>query len=246
MRNKKTSDENARKRREKRNAKRFAKHMENERIRHRMRSGDTWVAERMTKITDLEDLAEEMKHLKAEERLERMHRQWARIEKEHQKHVNANRKAQAQRLQPLKSIGVDVDKLVYSERISPMLHRNEALAHARQAVAQADRRKMNYDLAMAVERQRLADLSVTRRTAEDRAEAIWRLSNQIPLTATMDQLEPGMLPWFEGRPQTGDSAQRSHTGRVVSGSQSAMDSYTPEFGASQALSGKVVEGNQTL
>jgi len=37
---------------------RFAKHMEEERIRQRMMAGDRWVTERMQKVTDLEDLAE--------------------------------------------------------------------------------------------------------------------------------------------------------------------------------------------
>ena len=140
MRAKKNNDAKKQRMKEQRNARRFARHMENERIRHRMESGDRWVAERMTKVIDMEDLAEEMKHLKAEERLNRMHRLWGKIEAEHQKHVNENRRLQCQRLQPLKSIGVDVEKLVMSQRISPMLHRNEALAHQRQSVAQKDRR----------------------------------------------------------------------------------------------------------
>ena len=37
---------------------RFARHMEEERIRQRMQAGDRWVAERMTKIIEVEDLAE--------------------------------------------------------------------------------------------------------------------------------------------------------------------------------------------
>jgi len=145
MRNKKDNDDKKRMMKDRRNAKRFAKHMENERIRHRMQSGDNWVAERMTKITDLEDLHDEMKHLKADERLHRMHRLWGKIEATHQDKVNENRRLQCARLQPLKSIGVDVEKLVMSQRISPMLHRNEALAHQRQSVAQKDRRQMDYN-----------------------------------------------------------------------------------------------------
>jgi len=55
-RKKKNKDNDAK--RAKAEAKRFARHMENERIRHRLESGDNWVAERMEKITGLEDLAE--------------------------------------------------------------------------------------------------------------------------------------------------------------------------------------------
>ena len=61
MRAKKNNDAKKQRMKEQRNARRFARHMENERIRHRMEFGDRWVAERMTKVTDMEDLAEEMR-----------------------------------------------------------------------------------------------------------------------------------------------------------------------------------------
>ena len=77
-----------------------------------------------------------------------------------------------------------------------MLHRNEALAHARQSVAQVDRRMMDEKLRAAKEQSRLNDLAITRRTAEDRAEALWRLANQIPLSCTMDKLDPSLVPWM--------------------------------------------------
>ena len=107
-----------------------------------------------------------------------------------------------------------------------MLHRNEALAHARQSIAQVDRRNMDDSLRRAKERSRLNDLAITRRTAEDRAEALWRLANQIPLSCTMDKLDPTLVPWMaEGGSRSRSVGSRSHRSsidRPISGQQRAQ------------------------
>merc|ERR1712118_480563 len=90
-----------------------------------------------------------------------------------------------------------------SDRISPMQHRNMALCNARQSVAQLDRQHHYRTLKAAREANLIQDLEVTRKTAEDRAESLWRIENAIPLTATMDSWRPGMLP--------GDHTQRPYS-----------------------------------
>jgi len=174
--------------------------MEQERVNHRLQEGDRWVEARMQRISEIEDLAEEMKQLKAHERLQRMHRQWGRLEAEQQSRVNANRQAQLERLRPLTAMGVDLEKLVMSERISPMLARNEALAARRQTVAQRDRHRAHTELKLAKEQARFADLSITRKTAEDRAERLWHLEMAgTTSAAAMAATHPGVNDSF-GQP----------------------------------------------
>merc|ERR1712159_968562 len=72
-----------------------------------------------------------------------------------------------------------------------MQHRNMALCNARQSVAQLDRQHHYRTLKAAREANLIQDLAVTRKTAEDRAESLWRIENAIPLTATMDSLNRG-------------------------------------------------------
>jgi len=182
--------------------------MENERIRQRLDAGDLWVNDRMEKVLEVEDLAEEMKHLRSQQRLERTKRCWSTLEKDHEQRVGNNRLKQIERLRPLAKcmMGLDLEKLCMQERISPLMHRNEALMLARQSVAQEDRIQAHHELKAAKEAVRLNDLSYTRKNAEDRAESMWRLANAIPLTATMDSLRPGLLPINPLRPSSAPSA----------------------------------------
>lgn len=253
-----------RRQREHREAKRFARHMEEERIRQRMIAGDRWVADRMHKITEIEDLDEEMKQMKAKERLMRTYRCWSELDMQRDMMANDNRINQMQRLRPLSTLGVDLQKLCMGERISPMLHRNEALTNARQMVAQQDRQKMDIDLRVSKEQQRLLDLAITRRTAEDRAESQWRIANQIPLSATMDSLRPGMLPIpiadasQNDAPQNGECAATeqwtlNEGGRVNDSSPEAVrpvvlssrNSETPSEGGGGYTSEGEAEGDPT-
>merc|ERR1712166_1660789 len=149
-----------------------------------------------------------MKQLKAKERLIRSTRCWSQLEIERQKMVNENRINQMERLRPLSTMGVDVEMLCTAERISPMLHRNEALANARHFVAQKDRQQFGIEHRVSKEQSRLLDLAITRRTAEDRAESMWRISNQIPLSATMDSLKPEMM--YAGISSSEDASHPSH------------------------------------
>ena len=50
------------------------------------------------------------------------------------------------------------------------------------------------ELRVAREQQRLVDLSFTRRTAEDRAESMWRIANQIPLVSSPPHEPPTRAP----------------------------------------------------
>lgn len=152
-----------------------------------------WVNERMNKITEEEDLAEELKLLKAKQRLNHMQRNWSVMEQRRQQMVNENRLAQIGRLRPLTSMGIDVERLVMSERISPLEHRNLALADSRQMVAQRDRQRQAEEIKLAKEQVRLQDLGLTRKTAEDRAESLWRMQNMLPLHATMDSITADMM-----------------------------------------------------
>merc|ERR1711939_589868 len=124
-------------------------------------------------------------------------------------------------------MGVDIDALVMAERISPMEHRNMALAHARQTVAQADRREQHHILKAAKEAVMLQDLAVTRKTAEDRAESLWRIENAIPLTATMDSLNRG----------GGATRPFSAGDRVEEGYGVELGGAEDGFGDSQPLNG---------
>merc|ERR1711959_698409 len=115
------------------------------------------------------------------------------MEEDRQQMVNQNRYTQISRLRPLTSMGIDVQKLVMSDRISPLEHRNLALADSRQIVAQRDRKRQHEELKIARESQRLQDLALTRKTAEDRAESLWRMQNMLPLHATMDSITADMM-----------------------------------------------------
>merc|ERR1711871_1352786 len=60
-------------------------------------------------------------------------------------------------------------------------------------VAQRDRRRQAEEIKLAKEQVRLQDLGLTRKTAEDRAESLWRMQNMLPLHATMDSITADMM-----------------------------------------------------
>jgi len=161
--------------RQRRQELRFAQDLERQRLRTREEAGNRWVEKRMLHTAELESIASQIKKEKADERLDHMRQHWSRIEDEQLRRKAENRALQLERLRPLTALGTDVASLIVDQPPSPMMQRMSAIAHIHQSSAQKQRQDLHKELDRAKRSQRLADLSCTRQTAENRAEQNWLL-----------------------------------------------------------------------